>query len=132
MTYRMGGSPQGQGQGNPWVGKLQSGQYKMTEGSSWAQDHTVDGGRSGSGTTDVYVQRDAAGNPTGVQEGTDWATQFKDENWNPGDFKTDRQKSDAAAWKTKHDLNAQQTLEGDALTTQMSLIQARYNKMLNA
>ena len=127
MTYKMGGSSQGQGQGNPWVGKLQSGQYKMTEGSTWAQDHST-----GSGATDVYVQRDAAGNPTGVQEGPEWSTQFKDENWNPGDFKTDRQKNDAATWKTKHDLNAQQTLTGEALTTQLSLIQARYNKMLNA
>ena len=127
MVYRMGGSPQGQGQGNPWVGKLHSGQYKMNEGNTWSQDH-----RTGSGATDVYIQRDAAGKPTGVTEGTDWATQFKEGNWSAGDFKTDRQKSDASAWKTKHDLHAQQTLEGDALTDQMSKIQARYNKMLNA
>ena len=127
MTYKMGGSPQGQGQGNPWVGKLQSGQYKMTQGNTWAQDHST-----GSGATDVYVQRDAAGNPIGVQEGTDWATQFKEGNWNPGDFQTDRQKSDAAAWKTKHDLNATQNLSGTELTNKLAQIQARYDKMLNA
>ena len=132
MTYKMGGSPQGQGQGNPWVGKLQSGQYKMTEGSSWAQDHTIDGGRQGSGTTDVYVQRDAAGNPIGVQEGPEWRKQFEEGQWSPGDFKTQRQKDDASIWKTKHDLNANQTLTGDALTTKLANIQARYDKMLNA
>ena len=129
MVYKMGGGGDagGWGQGNPWVGKLQSGQYKMNEGNTWAQDHST-----GSGATDVYVQRDADGNPIGVQHGTDWATQFKAGNWNPGDFTTDRQKSDAAAWKTKHDLNAQQTLEGTALTDKLAQIQARYNKMLNA
>jgi hypothetical protein len=135
MTYRMGGggTAQGQGQGNPWVGRLQAGQYKMTEGSSWAQDHTVAGGRSGSGFTDVYVQRDATGKPIGVQEGPEWRTQFEEGKWNPGDFsKTQRQKDDASIWKTKHDLNAQQTLEGDALTTKLTEIQNRYNRMLSA
>ena len=132
MTYKMGGSSQGQGQGNPWVGKLQSGQYKMTEGSTWAQDHTIDGGIGGSGATDVYVQRDAAGNPIGVQEGPEWRKQFEEGQWSPGDFTTDRQKDDANIWKTKHDLNAQQTLQGDALTTKLAEIQNRYNRMLNA
>jgi len=132
LTYSMSNKPQGQGQGNPWVGKLQSGQYKMTEGSSWAQDHTVGGGIGGSGSTDVYVQRDAAGNPIGVQEGPDWSTQFVEGNWSPGDFKTTRQKNDAATWKTKHDLNARQTLSGDALTAQLDIVNNRYNRMLNA
>jgi len=130
MTYKMGtgGTAQGQGQGNPWVGRLQAGQYKMTEGSTWAQDHST-----GSGATDVYVQRDAAGKPIGVQEGTDWSTQFDEGTWSPGDFsQTQRQKDDANIWKTKHDLNAQQTLEGDALTTKLTEIQNRYNRMLSA
>ena len=135
LVYSMGegGTAQGWGQGNPWVGKLQSGQYKMTEGSTWAQDHTIDGGIGGSGTTDVYVQRDAAGNPIGVQEGPEWRKQFEEGQWNPGDFsQTQRQKDDASIWKTKHDLNANQTLTGDALTTKLANIQARYDKMLNA
>ena len=129
MSFSMGNrdAMTDSGQGNRFVGKLQSGQYRMNEGNTWAQDHST-----GSGATDVYVQRDAAGNPTGVQEGTDWATQFKEGNWSPGDFTTTRQKSDAATWKTKHDLNARQNLTGDALTTQLNKVEARYNRMLNA
>jgi len=131
MTYKMGtgGDKGGQGQGNPWVGRLQGGQYKMTEGQSWSQQATA----GGTGYTDVYVQRDASGNPTGVQEGPGWRTQFEEGQWNPGDFsQTQRQKDDASIWKTKHDLNAQQTLEGDALTTRLTEIQNRYNRMLSA
>jgi len=77
----------------------------------------------------VYVQRDAAGNPVSITEGAEWGTQFKEGNWKPGDFTTKRQQDDAATWKTKHDLNAQQTLQGEALTNKLSAIQARYNKM---
>jgi len=132
MAFNMGNVVNDTGQGNQWVGKLQSGQYKMKQGNTWAQDHTVDGGRQGSGTTDVYVQRDAAGNPIGVQEGPEWRKQFEEGQWNPGDFKTQRQKDDASIWKTKHDLNANQTLEGDALTDKLAQIQARYDRMLNA
>jgi len=81
----------------------------------------------------VYVQRDAAGKPTGVQEGPEWRTQFEEGQWSPGDFsKTQRQKDDANIWKTKHDLNAQQTLQGEALTTKLTEIQNRYNRMLSA
>ena len=127
MAFNMGNVVNDTGQGNQWVGKLQSGQYKMDEGNTWAQDHST-----GSGATDVYIQRDAAGNPIGVQHGTDWATQFKEGNWNPGDFTTQRQKNDASAWKTKHDLNATQNLEGQALTDKLAQIQARYDRMLNA
>ena len=89
-------------------------------------------GRGGSGTTDVYIQRDAAGNPIGVQEGPEWSTQFKEGNWNPGDFSSGRAKNDASAWKIKHDLAATQSLEGQALTDKLAQIQARYDRMLNA
>ena len=116
------------GQGNRFVGKLQSSQYKMNQGKTWSQEATA---KKQAGETDVYVQRDAAGNPIGVQEGPEWSTQFKEGNWNPGDFTTTRQKNDAAIWKTKHDLNATQNLGGTALTNKLAQIQARYNKMLN-
>ena len=126
MAFSMGNVVTDSGQGNPFVGKVQSGQYKMDQGNTWAQDH-----RTGSGATDVYIQRDASGDPTGVTHGTEWADQFKHGNWEPGDFsKTARTKSDAAAWKTKHDLAAQGSLSGDALEAQKTRIRNRYNAML--
>ena len=84
------------------VGKLQSGRYKMNP-NTWAQDYST-----GSGATDVYIQNpDADGNILLVFSMGQIGQHSFRKNWNPGDFVTDRQKSDAAAWKTKHDLNAQ-------------------------
>ena len=129
MSFAMGNSGTDSGQGNPWVGKLQSGQFRMNEGNTWAQQSV---NTPQAGETDVYVQRDADGNPVSVTEGAEWSTQFKHGNWNPGDFSTTKQKNDAATWKTKHDLNARQNLTGDALTNQLNAVQARYDRMLNA
>ena len=52
------GSKAGQGQGNPNVGKLQSGQWKLNEGETWAEQAV----KSESGTSDIYIQRDDQGN----------------------------------------------------------------------
>jgi hypothetical protein len=56
IMYEQQGS-QGKGQGNPFVGKLQSGQYKMTEGPTWAEEAV----QSESGTSDIYRARDEGG-----------------------------------------------------------------------
>ena len=52
------GPKAGQGQGNPNVGKLQSGQWRLNEGETWAEQAV----KSESGRSDIYVQRDDQGN----------------------------------------------------------------------
>jgi len=52
------GPKAGQGQGNPNVGKLQSGQWRLNEGETWAEQAV----KSESGKSDIYVQRDDEGN----------------------------------------------------------------------
>ena len=52
------GPKAGQGQGNPNVGKLQSGQWRLNEGETWAEQAV----KSESGKSDIYVQRDDDGN----------------------------------------------------------------------
>ena len=52
------GPKAGQGQGNPNVGKLQSGQWRLNEGETWAEQAV----KSDSGRSDIYVQRDDQGN----------------------------------------------------------------------
>ena len=52
------GPKAGQGQGNPNVGKLQSGQWRLNEGETWAEQAV----KSESGTSDIYIQRDDEGN----------------------------------------------------------------------
>jgi hypothetical protein len=61
IMYEQQGA-QGKGQGNPFVGKLQSSQYKMEEGPTWAEEAV----KSESGTSDIYRQRDEGGELTGL------------------------------------------------------------------
>ena len=123
MAFRMGDRSKmtDTGQGNPFVGKLQSGQYKMKTGPTWAQEATS----GDSGTTDVYQVRDQTGKVTGVQEGPEWATQFKHGNWKQGDFGTSaKKKADANIWKKKHLLAA-----GDD-TEQQDKVTRRWRRMV--
>ena len=48
----------GGGEGNPRVGAVQSGMYKLNKGNLWAEDNI-------NSTNDRYVIRDASGKPTG-------------------------------------------------------------------
>jgi hypothetical protein len=63
----------GQGQGNPFVGKLQSGQYRMNEGQTWAEEAV----KSESGTSDIYRPRGEGGGLLDVDAitGVDLASQ---------------------------------------------------------
>jgi len=58
------------GQGNPSVGKVQSGQYKVTGKSSEGESSNISWAeqavRSESGTSDIYRQRDEGGELTGL------------------------------------------------------------------
>jgi len=61
-SAQSGSAYQGQGQGNPNVGALQSGQWRANAGPSWAEEAV----KSPSGATDIYRQRDASGKLTGT------------------------------------------------------------------
>ena len=63
---------QGQGGGNPNVGSLQSGRWKMNTGQTWAEQAV----KSPSGRSDIYKQRDpVTGDLTGkVIRGADYGT----------------------------------------------------------
>jgi len=61
-STQSGSAYQGQGQGNPNVGALQSGQWRANVGPSWAEEAV----KSPSGATDIYRQRDASGKLTGT------------------------------------------------------------------
>ena len=130
MAYRMG---QGGGQGNPFVGKLQSGQYKMNTGPTWAQQAIA----GDSGATDVYRQKDAEGNVISFTQGSEFADQFKHGAWEPGDFgETPKKKADAQAWRDRHLLHAESGLGNYAgLNAQEKIdkqnkIKARYQRMI--
>jgi hypothetical protein len=123
MAFHMGDRSKmdDSGQGNPFVGKLQAGQYKMLEGPTWAQEATA----GASGTTDVYQIRDKTGKVTGVQEGPEWSQQFKEGEWEPGDFGTSaKKKADANIWKRKHLLAA-----GDD-EAQQNKVKKRWRRMV--
>ena len=112
MAFRMGNpkytaSGDITGQGNPFVGKLQAGQYRMTEGPTWAQQAVA----GDSGATDVYRQKDAEGNVKSFTTGAEFAQQFKHGEWKPGDFGKDpKKKADAQAWRDRHLLHAESGL----------------------
>ena len=123
MAFWMGDNP-GTGGGNPFVGKLQSSQYKMLQGPTWAQQAVK---KPQAGSTDAYKVIDpATGETTGINRGADWGHQFKHGEWEPGDFKTGRQKSDADMWKDLHMLSAG---DDEALK---SKIQRRWERMVGA
>ena len=131
MAYRMG---QGGGQGNPFVGKLQSGQYRRTTGPTWAQEAVA----GDSGATDVYRQRHGDDDKvTGFTTGAEFAQQFKHGEWEPGDFgENPKKKADAKAWRDRHLLHAESGLGGYAgLSSQEKKdkendIKARYQRMI--
>ena len=129
MAFRMGdpkytASGDITGQGNPFVGKLQSGQYRKTTGKTWAQEAS---GTQDSGETDAYLTRDDQGNVTGITEGKEWADQFKHSaGWERGDFSSGRARDDANMWKEKHMLAA-----GDD-AAQKTLVRNRWKRMIGA
>jgi len=61
-STQSGSEYQGQGQGNPNVGALQSGQWRFNTGPTWAQEAV----KRPDGATDIYRQRDASGKLTGA------------------------------------------------------------------
>jgi len=70
-STQTGSNYQGQGQGNPNVGALQSGQWKFNTGPTWAAEAV----KEPSGMSDIYKQRDTAGNLTGADwRGADYGT----------------------------------------------------------
>jgi hypothetical protein len=60
-STQSGGEYQGQGQGNPNVGALQSGQWQFNTGPTWAEEAV----KNPSGRTDIYRERDSSGALTG-------------------------------------------------------------------
>ena len=138
MAFRMGepkytASGDITGQGNKFVGKLQSGQYKMKTGPTWAQQAVA----GDSGATDVYRQKDAEGNVKSFTTGAEFAQQFKHGEWEPGDFGKDpKKKADAQAWRDRHLLHAESGLGSYAgLSAQEKIdkknrIAERYERMI--
>jgi len=60
---------QGQGQGNPNVGALQSGMWRANTGPTWAEEAV----KNPDGTTDIYRERDTSGALTGkTWQGSDY------------------------------------------------------------
>ena len=68
-STQSGGEYQGQGQGNPNVGALQSGMWRANTGPTWAEEAV----KSPSGSTDIYRERDTSGALTGkVWQGSEY------------------------------------------------------------
>ena len=136
MAFRMGDRSKmtDTGQGNPFVGKLQSGQYRRTTGPTWAQEAVA----GDSGATDVYRQRHGDDDKvTGFTTGSEFAQQFKHGEWKAGDFgKTQKKKDDAQAWRDRHLLHAESGLGNYAglnaqeKTDKQNKIKARYQRMI--
>ena len=68
-STQSGGEYQGQGQGNPNVGALQSGMWRANTGPTWAAEAV----KNPDGSTDIYRERDTSGALTGkTWQGSDY------------------------------------------------------------
>jgi len=122
MAFWMG-DKSGTGGGNEFVGKLQSSQYKMDQGQTWAQQSS----KKPSGSTDAYKVIDpVTGETTDITYGKNFQHQFKHGEWEPGDFKTGRARNDADMWRDLRTLRA-----GDDEELK-SNIQKRWEAMVGA
>ena len=130
------------GQGNPFVGKVQSGMYGLrgdlaqkAGGKTWAdlRTQTPQGGE-----TDVYIQKNPdTGDIIGQTFGSGYLDRFKSSEWEPGDFgESAKGKSDAATWQRHHLKHAESGLGSYAGLSEtekadkITAITNRYNKMM--